>query len=65
MNYAHAWGLVYFFKNTRDRKCRKFFQRYVEALKESKDDAKALAEALEIVGYEELEKAFEAFRKRL
>ena len=65
VNYAQAWGLVYFFKNTKDKRCREFFRRYLDVLKQSKDDAQALADALEEVGYEELEEAFEAFRKRL
>ena len=63
-NYAQAWGLVYFFRNTKDKKSRKFLERYIDVLKETKDDAKALSEALEEAGYDELERAFKAFEKQ-
>lgn len=65
LNYAQAWGLVYFLKNTKDKGCRAFFERYIVVLRETKDDEKALAEALDVVGFEALEKAYEAFNKHL
>jgi len=65
VNYAQAWGVVYFLKNTKDKRCREFLGRYLETLKETKDDAKALAAALDGVACAELEEAFGEFRKRL
>jgi Protein of unknown function (DUF1570) len=63
-NYAQAWGLVYFLKQTKDAKCRGFLKRYIEVLREKKDDAAALAEAYKVASLEHIEKKFKAFKRK-
>jgi hypothetical protein len=65
LNYAQVWSLIYFFRNTKDKKARKFFDRYLEALKELKDDDKALAEAFKVASAEDIATAYEAFERKL
>jgi hypothetical protein len=65
IHYAQAWGFVYFLQSTRDAKSREFLRRYIEVLRETKDDAKALAAALEVLSAEEIGKRFLAFARRL
>ncbi|MHC4779668.1 MAG: DUF1570 domain-containing protein [Planctomycetota bacterium] len=64
-NYAQAWGVVYFFMKTRDPGPRKFFETYKKVLRETKDDPRALAEALKRMDATALEKAWTAFVKKL
>jgi hypothetical protein len=65
LNYAQAWALIYFFRNTKDKKAREFFDRYLESLKELSDDDKALAEAFKVASAEDIAKAFAAFERKL
>jgi hypothetical protein len=64
-DYAQAWSMLYFFQKTKKKEWKDRFKQYMEVLRKTKDDDKALSEAFPPSKVAELEADWKAFVGKL